>query len=44
MSYKKRKLLHKRLQKQKNLEYKKELGRFKKFWDILQTTNQHHAK
>ena len=32
------------LQKRKDLEHKKELGRLKKFWDILKTTNQHHAK
>ena len=32
------------LQKQKDLEHKKELGRLKKFWDVLKTTNQHHTK
>ena len=32
------------LQRQKDLEHKKELGRLKKFWNILKTTNQHHAK
>ena len=32
------------LQRQKDLEHKKELGRIKKLWDILKTTNQHHAK
>ncbi len=31
-------------QKQKDLEHKKELGRLKKFWDVLKTTNQHHTK
>lgn len=32
------------LQKQKDLEHKKEPGRLKKFWDILETTNQHHTQ
>ena len=32
------------LQKQKDLEYKKEVGRLKKFWDIFKTTNQYHTK
>lgn len=32
------------LQKQKNLEYKKEFGRLKKFWDIFKLTHQYHAK
>ena len=27
------------LQRQKDLEHKKELGRLKKFWDVLKTTN-----
>lgn len=27
------------LQKQKDLEYKKELGRFKKFYNVFKTTN-----
>ncbi len=31
-------------QKPKNLEHKKELGRLKKFWDVLKTNNQHHTK
>lgn len=34
----------KALQKQKDLQHKKELGRLKKFWDVLKTTNQHHAR
>ena len=32
------------LQQQKNLGYKKEFGRFKKFWNILKITNQYHTK
>ncbi len=32
------------LQKQKDLEHKKELRRLKKFWDVLKTANQHHSK
>ena len=48
MSYKKLRLLTQRainaLQRQKDLEHKKGLGRLKKFWDVLETTNQHHAK
>lgn len=32
------------LQRQKDLEHKKELRRLKNFWDVLKTTNQHHAK
>ena len=32
------------LQKQKDLKHKKELRKFKKFWDILKTMNQYHMK
>lgn len=30
--------------KKKDVEHKKELGRLKEFWNVLTTTNQHHAK
>lgn len=32
------------LQRQKDLQHRKELGRLKKFWDVLKTNNQHHAR
>ena len=32
------------LQRQKDLEHKMGLGRLRKLWDVLKTTNQHHAK